>query len=92
MINASVVEIDILGGYQGGAEPWERTASFRIDAEGFHETHLLGRSGDRASVDVPQVAKALKSDFESASLLQLLDYVVELRTVLREMNGAARAK
>jgi hypothetical protein len=45
MINASVVEIDILGGYQGGAEPWERTASLRIDSEGFHETHLLGRCG-----------------------------------------------
>ena len=45
MINASVVTIDILGGYQGGAEPWERAASLRIDSEGFHETHLLGRSG-----------------------------------------------
>lgn len=82
MIHASVVAIDILGGYQGGAEPWERTASFRIDPEGFHETHLLGRSGDRTSLDVSQVAKALKSDFEPASLLQLLDYLVELRTVL----------
>ena len=33
MINASVVTIDILGGYQGGAEPWERAASLRIDSE-----------------------------------------------------------
>lgn len=69
MIHASIVEIDILGGYQGGAEPWERAASLRIDSAGFHETHLLGRSGDRAPQDVSQVAKTLMSDFEPASLL-----------------------
>ena len=92
MINASVVAIDILGGYQGGAEPWERTTSFRVDPEGFHETHLLGRSGDRASLDVSHVAKALMTDFEPGSLLQLLDHVVELRTVLHEMADAATAK
>ena len=92
MINASVVEIDLLGGYQGGAEPWERTASLRIDSEGFHETHLLGRSGALAPLGVSQVAKALVADFELASLLQLLDHVLELRTVLRGMTDAATAK
>ena len=92
MINASVVTIDILGGYQGGAEPWERAASLRIDSEGFHETHLLGRSGALAPLDMSQVAKALMADFEPASLLQLLDHVVELRTVLRGMADAATAK
>lgn len=92
MIHASIVKIDIFGGYQGGAEPWERAASLKIDSAGFHETHLLGRSGDRAPLDVSQAAKALMSDFEPTSLLQLLDYVVELRAELREMNGTATAK
>jgi hypothetical protein len=41
---------------------------------------------------VSQVAKALVADFELASLLQLLDHVLELRTVLRGMTDAATAK
>lgn len=92
MINASLAEIGILGGYQGGAEPWERAASLRIDSAGFHETHPLGRSGDRALQDVSQVARALMAEFEPASLLQLLDHVVELRTVLSEIADTATAK
>lgn len=45
VIVTSIGKIDILGGYQ---RAWERAASLKIDAAGFHETHLLGYSGNRA--------------------------------------------
>lgn len=45
MTVASIGKIDILGGYQ---RAWERAASLKIDAAGFHETHLLGYSDNRA--------------------------------------------
>lgn len=82
MIDASVIKLEIVGGYQGGTEPWERTATIRIDSAGFHETHLVGHSGERAPLDVSQVASSLISEFEPASLLQLLEHVVELRAKL----------
>jgi hypothetical protein len=89
-IHASVLKIDILGGYQGGAEPWERTASIKLDHDGFHETHLLGHSGDRAPLEPSQVVDSLLTEFEAASLLQLLSHVVELRSQIAEMNNLNR--
>lgn len=87
LISASALRIDILGGYQGGTEPWERTASIKVDPQGFHETHLLGYSGERTPLSLSEVASSLITEFELSSLLQLLDHVVELRALLGEKNS-----
>lgn len=89
MVNALGVAIEIVGGYQGGPEPWEKTASIRVDQSGFHETHLEGYSGDdRTSIDVSTVAAMLLEEFEGTSLLNLLEHIVGLHVALKERASA----
>ncbi len=90
MVEASAFKIDIFGGYQGGTEPWERTTSIKIDRDGFHETHLIGRSGDRAPLTISQVADSLMAEFEPNSILQLMSYVEQLHEKLLASHGAAK--
>jgi len=90
MVSALGVTIEIVGGYQGGAEPWERTASIRVDQSGFHETHVVGYSGeDRTSIDVSTVAETLLGEFEATSLVNLLAHIARLQTVLKERPEAS---
>lgn len=85
MVSAVNVTVEIFGGYQGGTEPWEKTASLRVDESGFHETHFVGYSGDdQTSLDVANVAEVLLNEFDRASLLNLLEHIVRLHAALRE--------
>ena len=91
MLEASVLKIDVFGGYQGGPEPWECTTSIRIDRDGFHETHPVGRSGDRAPLGIAEVADSLMAEFEPNSLLQLMNYVEQLHEMLLARSSAAKS-
>lgn len=85
MVSALSVAIEIVGGYQGGPQPWEKTASIRVDQSGFHETNFEGYSGDdRTSIDVSTVAGMLLGEFEGTSLLNLLGHINRLHVALKE--------
>lgn len=85
MMEATVLEMNVYGGYQGGADPWKSIASIKIDSDGYHETHLVGRSGDRAPLNIAQVADFLAAEFEPASLLALIGHIKQLHETLQAM-------
>jgi hypothetical protein len=80
-INAT---LEIRGGAQGGSEPWGKTTTLTLDANGFHDPEGVGRSGvDPAYLDAPAAAALLLQDFDRTELAALLDRMAALRDALK---------
>jgi len=76
--------IEIRGGSQGGAEPWSRTTTLELSAEGFRDPEGVGRAGDEPGVlPVSTISASLLANFDRDELCALLDHVVGLRDALR---------
>jgi hypothetical protein len=80
-INAT---LEIRGGAQGGSEPWAKTASLVLDANGYHDPEGVGGSGaDPAYIAAPAAAALLLEEFDRGALVALLDRVAALRDALK---------
>ena len=56
-INAT---LEIRGGAQGGSDPWAKTVSLTLDANGYHDPEGVGSSGvDPAYIAAPAAAALL---------------------------------
>jgi hypothetical protein len=81
-INAT---LEIRGGAQGGSDPWAKTVSLTLDANGYHDPEGVGSSGvDPAYIAAPAAAALLLGEFDRAELVALLDRIAALRDALKK--------